>query len=161
MRAWLGRVAPLRTQAALGARRLGFHGSVRGVVELTYGGRRAPGVVVDVRDTGTSVNTEYGIRIVVEVRPVDEAPFTVRRKALVPRTALPRVGDPVEVAYDPADPEDFVFRVVPDHERATAPVPQPPADERVAALQALAELHAAGVLTDEELAAEKGRILGA
>lgn len=157
VRGWMDRVAPQRTQATLGARRLGFLGSVRCVMELTYGGVRAPGVVTEVRDTGTSVNTEYGIRLTVQVLPEGATPFAVQRKALVPRTALPRVGDAVEVAYDPADPDDFVWRVVP----GTGPAPAPmPGDDRVATLQALAELHAAGVLTDDELAAEKARVLG-
>jgi len=43
---------------------------------------------------------------------------------------------------------------------AAAPPPQPAEDESTAKLQNLAELHAQGVLTDEEFAAGKAKILG-
>jgi Short C-terminal domain/Domain of unknwon function (DUF3824) len=44
-----------------------------------------------------------------------------------------------------------------------APPPQaaaPPEDDRISALKQLGELHAQGILTDEEFAAEKAKILG-
>ena len=43
---------------------------------------------------------------------------------------------------------------------APAPAAAPPADDMTAQLQQLAELHAQGVLTDEEFAAKKAQILG-
>jgi hypothetical protein len=43
---------------------------------------------------------------------------------------------------------------------APAPAPQPVAEDRVAKLKDLADLREQGVLTDEEFAAEKARILG-
>ena len=43
---------------------------------------------------------------------------------------------------------------------AQAP-PPPPAPDPIAQLKDLAELHASGVLTDEEFAAQKAKILGA
>jgi hypothetical protein len=36
----------------------------------------------------------------------------------------------------------------------------PPSEDRIAQLERLAQLHASGVLTDDEFAAEKARILG-
>jgi len=42
---------------------------------------------------------------------------------------------------------------------APAPAPAPAATDHVAALQQLAELKAQGILTDDEFAAEKARIL--
>jgi hypothetical protein len=41
-----------------------------------------------------------------------------------------------------------------------APAGAPAAEDRIAQLERLAALHAQGILTDEELAAEKARILG-
>jgi hypothetical protein len=41
----------------------------------------------------------------------------------------------------------------------TAPPPQAPADDLTAKLQQLAQLHASGVLTDEEFAAAKQKLL--
>ena len=43
---------------------------------------------------------------------------------------------------------------------ARAPAPQPVAEDRVAKLKDLADLREQGVLTDQEFAAEKARILG-
>jgi hypothetical protein len=42
----------------------------------------------------------------------------------------------------------------------TAPAPSAGGDDRLAQLQQLADLKAQGILTDEEFAAEKARILG-
>ena len=155
---WVRRVGPVRGQAVSGAVARGFQGPVGSIAELTYGGVRAPGVVTAVTDTGTTVNTEVRLRVTVAVQPVDGPAFEVTRKVLVPRVAFPRVGDAVEVAYDPADPQDFVYRLAPTAAAPTA-VGVGVADDRVATLQALAELHATGVLSDAELAAEKRRVL--
>lgn len=43
---------------------------------------------------------------------------------------------------------------------AATPSPPPAADDTVEALGRLAEMHSAGVLTDEEFAAAKARLLG-
>ncbi len=43
---------------------------------------------------------------------------------------------------------------------APPPAPAPAADDDMAELQQLAELHAQGILTDEEFAAKKAQILG-
>jgi hypothetical protein len=43
---------------------------------------------------------------------------------------------------------------------APAPAAAPPDDDRLARLQQLADLRSSGVLTEEEFAAEKARILG-
>jgi hypothetical protein len=40
-----------------------------------------------------------------------------------------------------------------------APAPAPPEDDRISALKQLGDLHAQGILTDEEFAAEKAKIL--
>jgi hypothetical protein len=51
----------------------------------------------------------------------------------------------------------------PDAQQAAAPPPPPaaaPEDDATAQLQNLANLHAQGVLTDEEFAASKAKILG-
>ena len=51
-------------------------------------------------------------------------------------------------AYDEARAEE--------HETASAPPPAGPADE----IERLAKLHASGVLTDEEFAAAKAKVIG-
>ena len=47
----------------------------------------------------------------------------------------------------------------PPPQQFAAPVEQAPADDMTAKLQQLAELHASGVLTDEEFAAAKQKLL--
>ena len=51
-----------------------------------------------------------------------------------------------------------------DQQTAQQPAPQaqqaPPADDKTAELQNLAQLHSQGVLTDEEFAAAKAKLLG-
>ena len=45
-------------------------------------------------------------------------------------------------------------------QQAAAPPPAEPAADPIAQLKELGELHASGVLTDEEFAAQKAKILG-
>jgi len=49
--------------------------------------------------------------------------------------------------------------VAPPPQQYAAPVQQPPADDLTVKLQQLADLHASGVLTDEEFAAAKQKLL--
>lgn len=156
VKAWLDRVQDLRSSVLTCMLDRGFVGPVRSIHRLGYGGERAPGVVVAVKDLRVTVNADPKIRVTIEVRPARGTAFELSRSVTVSRIAFPRVGDHVEVAFDPADPDDFVYRPA----AAPAPAPTAPADDRIAALQALADLHAAGVLDADELAAEKRRILG-
>lgn len=121
--------------------------------ELVHAGRRAPGVVVDVADTGTTINNQPRVRLRLRVQPEGEPPFEVERKLLVSRVSIPRAGERVEVAYDPDDRDRFTFRIADlTDDVATAP-------SRLDELAKLAELRSSGVLTEEEFLAEKRRIL--
>ena len=46
------------------------------------------------------------------------------------------------------------------HQAPPAPAPAPAADDQTAQLQNLAQLHSQGVLTDDEFAAAKAKLLG-
>jgi hypothetical protein len=46
------------------------------------------------------------------------------------------------------------------YEQAAPPAAAPPVDDDMAELQKLAQLHAQGILTDEEFAAKKKQVLG-
>ena len=48
----------------------------------------------------------------------------------------------------------------PQPEQQSAPPPAPAAPDPIAQLKELGELHASGVLTDEEFAAQKAKLLG-
>jgi hypothetical protein len=105
--------------------------------------------VLEVKDTGTTVNNQPRVRLRLRVQPEDGPPFEVERKLLVSRLAIPRVGERVEVAYDPDDRYRFTFRAA---DVADAP-------SRLDELAKLGELRSSGILTENEFEAEKRRIL--
>ncbi len=109
---------------------------------------RARGEVVDIRETGMTVNDDPRVRLRVRVFPPDVDSFEVERKLLVSRLAIPRRDDRVEVEYDPDEPDRFTFELA----DATPGL----AEE----LAELAALHSAGALTEEEFQRAKSTVLG-
>ena len=79
------------------------------------------------------------------------------RTAVVAGTATAvsgRVQRRQAARYDEQDAQQYA------EQQAQAPPPAQPADDPSAKLQELAQLHSQGVLTDEEFAAAKAKILG-
>ena len=79
------------------------------------------------------------------------------RTAVVAGTATAvsgRVARRQNAKYDEQDAQQYA------QQQAAAPPPPPAEDDATAQLQNLANLHAQGVLTDEEFAASKAKILG-
>lgn len=72
--------------------------------ELFARGRRAVAVVEGVRTTWLMVNDDRQIVLRLRVQPRGEPGFAYERRMFVPSDTLPRPGDEIEVAYDPADP---------------------------------------------------------
>jgi hypothetical protein len=66
-------------------------------------GRKATAVVEGVRTTGLRVNDDQQIVLRLRVRPLDGNEFPHERRLFVPMHRLPRIGDVIEVAHDPAD----------------------------------------------------------
>jgi len=52
-------------------------------------------------------------------------------------------------------------QVAPQPQYAPAPAPAPAEDDTITKLQKLGELHAQGILTDDEFAAQKAKVLNA
>ena len=123
--------------------------------ELLYCGRRAPARIVDVKDTGATVNENPRVQIVFRVEPEEGEPFELERKLTVSRVGIPRRGKQIEVAYDPADPQSFTFRKKDLAGQAPAPAEGDPLEK----LAKLGELRESGVLTEEEFEDQKRRIL--
>ena len=91
---------------------------------------------------------------------------------------IPRQGERYPVWYDPSDPSSWAFAMVADDQgRATmrqmfgevaetfvgmnAPAaPAPSGQDTVEQLKQLADLHSQGILTDDEFAAQKAKLLG-
>jgi len=153
-RAWLRRAGAQRSRLAREIAYSDYVGwDATAQSELIHAGRRAPAAIVDVRDTGTTINDNPRVVVRLRVEPDGEAPFEVERKVTVSRVAIPRAGERVEVAYDPADHSRFTFRIsdLTDGDRAP---------DRFDQLARLGELRSRGILTDAEFEAEKARLLG-
>jgi hypothetical protein len=72
-------------------------------------GIQARAVVIDVADTGMTVNNNPRVKLTLQVQPEGDAPFEATKKVTVSRVAIPSVGDSYWVRYDPADPSDVEF----------------------------------------------------
>jgi hypothetical protein len=113
------------------------------------------------------------------VEPLDGSPaLDLKKTTTVSRVQIPRQGDRYPVWYDPQDPSKWAYATVADDSgRETmrqlfgavaesfvgmgapaAPVSQ--GQDTVEALKQLADLHSQGLLTAEEFAAQKAKLLG-
>jgi hypothetical protein len=160
-RAWMKEALDVRERLAKDAIAQDYAGwNALEQSELIHTGKRAAAHILDVHDTGMTVNENPRVKVRLRVEPPGEEPFEVERKVLVSRVRIPRAGERVEVVYDPDDPERFTFRVgdLADDAAAAAATP---ADATIEALERLARLREQGVLTDQEFAEQKRRVLGA
>ena len=157
-KAWMDRASKHRLRLAQEAIDGDYAGwSAHGQSKLLLTGVRAPAEVVEVKDTGMTVNESPRVKIRLRVEPSDGEPFELERKLVVSRVAIPRRGERVEVAYDPDDPSDFTFKL---SDLADDPLGGP-APDPVEQLAKLADLLEKGLLTREEFDREKGRLLDA
>jgi hypothetical protein len=127
---------------------------------LLRAGVAAPATIVHIADTGTTINEAPRVELTVRVEPPDGGePFELKRKLVVSRVHIPRVGERLTVFYDRGDPSKFTFKnsdVADDPIGAATPAEPDPVEQ----IAKLAELHAAGSLTDTEFAEAKQRLLG-
>jgi len=82
---------------------------------LTYG-TPAKATITALQDTGTTINDNPMVKKTIEVQPDFGAGFTASMEALVSRIAIPRVGDVLQVRYDPQKPT--VMMIVPEQKPA-------------------------------------------
>jgi hypothetical protein len=122
---------------------------------LAETGVAAPATIVDIRDTGVTVNERPRALIVLRVDGPD-GPFELSRKVTVSRVKIPRVGENVTVYYDPKDRSKFTFRM---GDLADDPPPVAAAADPVEQIAKLAALRDAGTLSDDEFAQAKQRLL--
>ncbi len=85
---------------------MGFHGlsnlGLKG--RLRKNGQKTTATILEVRDTGVTVNLAPLIRLTVETPQKIRGSFNV----FVSRVGFPRVGEQIEVVYDPSKPEDML-----------------------------------------------------
>jgi hypothetical protein len=151
---------------------------------LFENGSKGVGTVMNVQDTGMTVNDNPRVKMVFRIEPLDgSAPFDAEKKSVVSRVQIPRTGDRYPVWYDPTDPTSWAYATVDDDNgRAqlrqlfgevadtfagvgAVPTAVPAGVGAAAAadpldrLKKLDELRAAGVLNDAEFQAKKSEIL--
>src|SRR5215213_461969 len=158
------------------------------VQNLMASGARGIGTVVNVQDTGMTLNDNPRVKLTFQIDPLDGTPgFQAQKTATVSRVAIPRTGDRYACWYDQTDPSTWAFATLHDADGmaqiramfgpqaetltgmggpvAVATAPPPPAaaaaggSDPVDRLKKLDDLHKAGVLTDAEFAAKKAEIL--
>jgi hypothetical protein len=143
-------------------------------MDLVQHGKRCPGVITSVEDTGVTVNDNPHVKFTVRAEPPGEAPFTIQKSATVSRVKIPREGDKCTVFYDPADREnkngisfDFTPGAIPSATSALLPPSSPLSTAAVASedneaiekLERLGKLKASGVLTEAEFQEQKKKLL--
>lgn len=165
------------TIVALGLRGFytGMHRRAQAEQQLFETGRRAVAVVEGVQTTGMVLNNiNQQVVLQLRVRPPGAAEFTHTRKLFVPFHGIPRTGDLIDAAYDPADPSKvalatdwrsntgggrlLVFRRpggADEPDAGTEPVSDPVLDQ----LERLDRLRQSGTLSYTEFEAQKARIL--
>jgi putative oligomerization/nucleic acid binding protein len=144
-------------------------------------GTRATAVIEGVETTGTVLNeVNQQIILTLRVQPPGGAEFAHTEKLYVPFSGMPRPGDLIEVAYDPAQPGRLALETdyrsdtaggrmlitrapqapAPDPSPAAPPADSRPAPERVIEqLERLNKLREDGALTDAEFEAQKIKVL--
>jgi hypothetical protein len=141
-------------------------------------GSRGVGEVIDVKDTGMTINDNPRVVMRFRIEPLDgSAPFEAEKKTTVSRVEIPRVGDRFPTWYDPADASSWAYATVNDDQgraqirqlfgakadtmtgfggaAAAAPAAADPAER----LRKLQELREGGLISDEEFEAKKAELL--
>jgi hypothetical protein len=126
-------------------------------------GVRTTAEVVAIRATGLSVNDNPRVRLTVRVCPAGGGPpFESTTTTLVPHVAIPRVGDHVEVFYDPANPSRAALAEQPETPAGVANGVTPadsPITGTLDELTRLAALRDRGALTTAEYETLKQRLI--
>jgi hypothetical protein len=79
-------------------------------------GEPAVAVVLDISDTGITINDNPKVRMKLNVYPKKGAPFEATIKQVVSRVTIPRIGDRVYVKFDPNNPTNVILLYKKDSE---------------------------------------------
>jgi hypothetical protein len=159
-----------------------FKSKKKQAAELFETGSKGAGTVVSVQDTGMTVNDNPRVKMTFRVEPLDGSPpFDAQKTTTVSRVEIPRQGDRYPVWFDAQDPAGTwaYATIADDNGRATmrqlfgdvaetfvgmnapaAPAAVGGGQDVVEQIKQLADLHSQGILTDEEFAAQKAKLLG-
>jgi Short C-terminal domain len=160
-----------------------FGGKKKKAMNLMENGTKAVGTVTLIRDTGATINDNPRVAMTFRIEPLDGTPaFEAEKTTTVSRVEIPQPGSRYPVWFDPEDHTAFAYATIadatgrqqivamfgpeafgPDGSGVGLPAaaaPAPAADDPIERIKKLSELHAAGVLTDEEFAVKKAELLG-
>ena len=129
-------------------------GTMRNVMPARIkNGITAPARVLQVRDTGVSINDNPQVGLTVEVTPPGRAPFQAEVKTIVSRlnAALVQPGLDVQVVYDPQNPKRIQVQ-----ELQFGSAPLSDAESR---LKELDRLYEQRLITGEEYRAKREEII--
>ncbi len=79
-------------------------------------GEPAVAVVLDISDTGITINDNPKVRMKLRVFPKEREPFEAIIKQVVSRVTIPRIGDRVYVKFDPDNPTNIILLYKKDSE---------------------------------------------
>ena len=77
--------------------------------ELMTTGKAAKADVIGISDTGKMLNYDPIVNIKLSVQPETGNPFQVEAEQIVSKIAVPRVGDKVNIKYNPLNSQEFVI----------------------------------------------------
>lgn len=77
--------------------------------ELSKTGVDATAEVVSIQDTGATVNMNPVVALGLKVKPAEGEEFQTAGQLMVPRIAVPRVGDKIKIKYNKENPAQFVI----------------------------------------------------
>ena len=160
-----------------------FKSKKKQAAELFETGAKGAGTVISVQDTGMTINDNPRVKMVFRVEPLDGSPpFDAEKTTTVSRVEIPRQGDRYPVWFDAAEPtKTWAYATIADETGRTtmrqlfgdvaetfvgmnapaAPAPVSSGGQDVVEqIKQLADLHQQGILTDEEFAAQKAKLLG-
>ena len=159
-----------------------FKSKKKQAADLVETGLKGAGTVISVQDTGMTVNDNPRVKMVFRVEPLDGgAPFDAEKTRTVSRVEIPRQGDRYPVWYDAEDPSGtWAYATIADDSgresmrqmfgevaetfvgmnAPAAPAGPGGAQDTVEQLKTLADLHSQGLLSAEEFATQKAKLLG-
>ena len=77
--------------------------------QLSKTGADATAEVVSIQDTGATVNMNPVVALGLKVKPTEGEEFQTAGQLMVPRIAVPRVGDKIKIKYNKDNPTQFII----------------------------------------------------
>jgi hypothetical protein len=116
-------------------------------------GVEAEAEILKVRDTGTTINDNPQIGLLLKVKPSLSAPFEAEAKTIVSRlnAALVQPGGAARVVYDPKNPKRIQVQKL--------DIRHTPSANAVARMEELEQLRSRNLISDEEYQAKRREIL--